>query len=530
MVRRARALDFRLGLAGEKLAAWEELDRERCRRSFISWLKDWGWMQAPKSTGATGRRQVPFQPWPSQVETAGWIQERREAGDEALILKSREIGLSWLVLHYCLWCWIFEDGFSALLGSRKQETVDRKGDMTALFPKLRWLLKRQPAHIRPREVSDKLLVLENHERHSEITGESANPEFGAAGRKSVVFIDEAARVPSRILRHIWTATESVGGLRLLVFTAAPSKAHFVNELLGRLDARRVRILTWRADPSRDETWRRSRIVPEGGLSPEEFDESYDCKSGATATGNAFRIRRETLIYHEKSEGFDPEIRKTAPLITGCDWGTGPKSLAAIGAMIEWGPRPRILIDFACGWPGKTDFALTALPELAAEHGRYGRAGLVTGDPAGKQTERDGRSYVADVQAYGGFAWVPLQPVIEPGQDPLRINSTAWKRWAVKLCQRMMDDGTLLVHERCEDVLIWALERWSWNVPEGATVEDIRGAGELLKDLPSHACEAMLYAVTFCLATIEAERARAAAREPEDDEGDGPDMFDMLANR
>ena len=67
--------------------------------------------------------------------------------------------------------------------------------------------------------------------------------------------------------------------------------------------------------------------------------------------------------------------------------------------------------------------------------------------------------------------------------------------------------------------------------EGATVEDIRGAGELLKDGPSHACEAMLYAVTYCLATIRAERARAAASEPDDgDEGDGVDMYEILGNR
>jgi hypothetical protein len=538
MERRARARDHMAELDPDARGGRHELDRERCRRSFETWLGDYGWMHNPHETRSVGRRQVPFVPWPSQLEASRWLDERREAGEEGLILKSRKLGLSWLVLHKVAHGWLFDPGFSALLGSKKEDTVDRRGDFDSLFEKLRWLLGLQPAHLLPaafrdpkrRKAIDKHLVLKNPENGAEITGEATHPNFGAAGRRSVVFIDEFGRVEDRVCRQIWKSVETVGGTLWLVSNPTPSKAHFVNEIVAKQPARKVKIMAWQSDPTRPTDFRRRMTLPDGRLTEEEFDEVFGGKSGATATGNAFRLRRSTVVYHEGSGDFDPGMRETATLYTGLDFGTGPKSLAAVGAMIEWGAEPIIRVDCALGWPGRTPW-IDALRDLEEDRRRYGELGPFTGDPAGVQTQRDAQSYVGDLQAFG-FRWHALQPVVEPGREALLINKTPWKVWAIKKAQAMMDDGHLKIHERCEDTLLWSMERWSWNVPDGATVDDIRGDGQLRKDLPSHACEAFLYVLTYCLAVIRARRAEAVRREPED-YAEEPDVYglrDMLAAR
>lgn len=491
-------------------------------------------MYNPHEVRSIGRRTVPFVPWPSQIETSDWLDRQRQAGEEALMLKSRKLGITWEILHKMAWSWMLEPDFSALLGSKKEDTVDRRGDSDSLFDKLRWLLLLQPAHLLPpgwhdpkrRRHWDKHLVLKNPANGAEITGEATHENFGAAGRRSVVFIDEAGRVESRILHQIWKSVETVGGSLWMVFNATPSAGHAVNVFISAISPHKVRTLTWRADPRRPKNFPELKRLPIGRLTQEEFDEIYDCKSGATATGNAFRLNRAVTVYHDKSDGFDPKSRDIEPLYAAFDFGTGPKSLACIMAMIQWGTRPVIRIEQALSCPGKTPF-LDFLEEIEAVRKTYGNPSTVTGDPAGGQTQRDARSYVADLRDFG-YGWVPLQPVVEPGDDPLAINTTPWKRWAIKMAQSMMDDGTLLIHERCEDVLLWAIDRWSWNVPKGATVEDIRGYGELLKDLPSHACEAFLYVFSYCLMTIEETRARAAAKPSRTrDPGGSPRTEDLM---
>jgi hypothetical protein len=83
----------RLATEPDLLEAWCERERRRCSESFLYWITCYGIVQP-----ATGPL-VPFRLWPAQREAAETIAESHFT----IILKARQLGLSWLVLHYAYW-------------------------------------------------------------------------------------------------------------------------------------------------------------------------------------------------------------------------------------------------------------------------------------------------------------------------------------------------------------------------------------------------------------------------------------------
>jgi hypothetical protein len=92
------------------------------------------------------------------------------------------------------WRWQFRGNNTFLEVSRKQDLVDRRGDMDSLFEKHRYLLRMQPPWMRPRNIRDHICLLENLDNGSMISGESTNESVGQGGRKTAILLDEFARV------------------------------------------------------------------------------------------------------------------------------------------------------------------------------------------------------------------------------------------------------------------------------------------------------------------------------------------------
>ena len=58
--------------------------------------------------------------------------------------------MRWIVVTIFLWFWLFKGpGNDFLIGSRKEEYVDKHGVMSALFPKMRYQLSRLPGWMLP---------------------------------------------------------------------------------------------------------------------------------------------------------------------------------------------------------------------------------------------------------------------------------------------------------------------------------------------------------------------------------------------
>ncbi len=156
-----------------------------------------------------------------------------------------------MVLSVILWFWLFEPGFQALLGSRKEDLVDN-GTLDSLFGKLRYMLYRLP--FKPEGWSMRsnatYMKLANPVNGNVIKGESANAEFSRQGRYRVIVMDEGGFWEN--VQSAWTAAGDASPCRCLI-TTPPVRVNYTKYLRfsGKID---VKVLNWRLHPKKDETW------------------------------------------------------------------------------------------------------------------------------------------------------------------------------------------------------------------------------------------------------------------------------------
>ena len=140
----------------------------------------------------------PFCTWEYQDECLVGLQESINGGRDEVWEKSRDMGASWMILGVFMHFWLSPlGGADFLLGSRVEDYVDRKGDMRALFPKLRYILYRLPIWLRPKGMNprkhDTYSKLENPQTGSVVIGESNNANFSTGGRFLGILYDEFAK-------------------------------------------------------------------------------------------------------------------------------------------------------------------------------------------------------------------------------------------------------------------------------------------------------------------------------------------------
>ena len=106
------------------------------------------------------------------------------------ILKSRDMGASWLLLTIFLWRWLFASiAESYLLVSRNESYVD--GGSKSLFWKLDYVLDCLPSYMLPSFQRNKLR-LTNRETGSSIDGESTTGQVARGDRRTAILLDEFA--------------------------------------------------------------------------------------------------------------------------------------------------------------------------------------------------------------------------------------------------------------------------------------------------------------------------------------------------
>jgi phage terminase large subunit len=141
---------------------------------------------------------LPFLLFPKQEELAYWIVERWKAGEPGLIEKSRDMGITWLVMSLaCVMCLLNRE-MAIGTGSRKEDLVDRLGDPDSMLEKARLFMSGLPREFRGGwDRNDKTcsahMRIKFPETDSIITGE-AGDAIGRGGRKAIYLVDEAAHL------------------------------------------------------------------------------------------------------------------------------------------------------------------------------------------------------------------------------------------------------------------------------------------------------------------------------------------------
>jgi Terminase large subunit, T4likevirus-type, N-terminal len=167
---------------------------ELCKRDFCYWVDNFVMTFNPRLQGADCH--IPMVLYPFQANGAKLILESMGRGEDLLIEKSRDMGASWLIVAIFTWCWLFEDGVKFHIGSRKEDLVDKIGDMDTLIEKVRYILRWLPPWMLPdgfkASQHASFMRIINPANGNAITGESSNAGFARGGRSKAILFDEFA--------------------------------------------------------------------------------------------------------------------------------------------------------------------------------------------------------------------------------------------------------------------------------------------------------------------------------------------------
>lgn len=247
---------------GATLRGAKEYYRTRC----IEWIEDWGFTVDPRNAGMPGKLvNMPFLMFPKQRELIEFILACLQAEANGLDEKCRDMGATWCCVGVSDWLWRFWPGVSVGWGSRKQEFVDRKGDMDSIFEKLRAFGREIPVEFQPvgwdERVHSTEMKIINPENGASITGEIGD-NIGRGGRKRIYFKDESAHYvhPELVEAALGENTRcqidisSVSGPGTVFHRKRDAGLNWRAGQPAVAGRTNVFVMDWRDHPAKDQAW------------------------------------------------------------------------------------------------------------------------------------------------------------------------------------------------------------------------------------------------------------------------------------
>lgn len=161
--------------------------RKASARSLLFFVNTFVWTHDPRLRVSS----LPFVTWDYQDDALPRIEKSIDEGGELSILKTRDMGASWMVLVAYYHRWNFRSNTSFLCLSRKEDLVDKPGSPASLFWKLDFIHSRLPGWMRSK-LTRTSMRFQNDSNGSVIEGESTNENCARAGRYSSILWDEVS--------------------------------------------------------------------------------------------------------------------------------------------------------------------------------------------------------------------------------------------------------------------------------------------------------------------------------------------------
>jgi hypothetical protein len=304
---------------------------------------------------ATLAAWVPFHLWPEQRRTLQTIHDNRLV----VILKARQLGLTWLVLGFALWLLLFHPAATVLIFSRRD---DEAVDLLAV--RLRGMYDRLPDWLKVERFTD------DNDHEWGLSNGSRVLAFpttaGDSYTATLAIVDEADLVPD--LGKLMTAVKPTidgGGRMILLSRADKSKPQSAFKKIYAAAKQRMTdwvavFLPWHSRPDRDAAWyaaQRADILHRTG-SLDALHEQYP----ATDTEALAPRSLDKRIAPQWLEQCYQEQAPLAPLPAGAP------SIPGLEVYVPPQPGWAYVIgaDPAEGNPTSDDSALAVLDKLTGE--------------------------------------------------------------------------------------------------------------------------------------------------------------------
>ena len=201
--RHALHLAWRAFVAGEMASERAPALVNAAKRNCLFHLNAFCWVYEPRTNPAV----LPLNTYEFQDRVASDLVTRTlrsldmgivDENFTVVIEKSRTMGVTWICTAVADWFWRFHERVSMLVISKKEDDVDKRGDIKAVMPRFDFIEEHMPVCMQIRgNRHDQYhgrahLLIYNPRTKSAITGESSNPNAGRGGRYTFVLRDEEA--------------------------------------------------------------------------------------------------------------------------------------------------------------------------------------------------------------------------------------------------------------------------------------------------------------------------------------------------
>lgn len=345
----------------------------------IFFIENFAWTFDPRSKD----KYLPVVLFDYQKDAIKYIIDHIDQGKNFLVEKSRDMGISWLIVYIFLWYWMFRDGSNLLLGSYKEKLVDDGVNQDALFGKLEFTLKHLPKWLLPRGFNFRKhrtnLKLVNPENGNIISGDTMNPQFGRGARKTAIFYDELGFWETA--KESWEAGADTTACQIA--NSTPNGKNFYWKL--RTSGMDVLSLIWKLHPLKDHKWyefEKTRRTDEAMA--REIDLNYE----SSLQGRVYQEWAPEVGYYPYNDNH--------PLYVGADWGKEDGTaivwsqvidgkLRIVDSFYKTGETIDFFVPFLTGMIPSDHFRYSRKEIEKIEEHRKWKRGTIYGDPAGRFT-------------------------------------------------------------------------------------------------------------------------------------------------
>jgi hypothetical protein len=271
----------------------EEL--KKCRRDPKYFINNYCWTELPDGG------KVPFKLWDFQEKTIDDFVKYRFN----IVLKSRQMGISWISAAFALWMIIFYESRTILCIADKQATAQ------LIINKIKFMLSSLPNWMQDALViRNEDLITDNKlsielANNSKVIISSTTNNAGRGITASLLLIDEASIIDN--MEDTWKALKPsviVGG-RVIMFGTPRGVSNFFYKIYTDAEAQisdfHAICLGWELHPARNDNWAREQIKNDGVTF---FRQEYACQflgSDATMIDADLLMKFENSLIQEPKE-------------------------------------------------------------------------------------------------------------------------------------------------------------------------------------------------------------------------------------
>ncbi|TFH66925.1 MAG: hypothetical protein E4G90_01030 [Gemmatimonadales bacterium] len=356
-----------------------------------------------------GKAHIPVVLYPHQRILLNKYEEYYKSSRDLLVDKSRDMAVTYTLCLWAVWHWVFDEGFSCLFGSQKEEKVDNGTPEGSIFGKLDYIINHLPDWLpgiheyrntsRTRLKRPSILIY-NPVNGNILQGESTNEEFSRSSRYSAIVLDEFAYWP--VDWQAWAATADSSPVRFPLSTPSGRGNKFADLRWPKTaEDKKIEVHTvhWTLHPLKDEQWYETE---KARREPDELAREVDISYDMSTHGRIYDFWARSQ-YATKEIGYDPKIE----LWRAWDFGIDTTAILWIQVGPQWDIR---VIDEYEAKNADIDHFAKVCAEKQEEIG-HGPDVTDVGDPAGENRTQllGGISVIERLGKYGLTIYTPARP-------------------------------------------------------------------------------------------------------------------------